>query len=129
MHLPAEELHRLAWEIIEPLFRQARDRFRQHVHNRRAADQLAAILELAPFGHIDTRFVMEGNQRFGKFVPKTTHTQELTEGILAASLCSVKQQRKPSSTVVRRTYFRQRYHPTYQRFPRRCCDCNLGPGL
>lgn len=82
-NLSAEELHRLAWEIVEPTFRQARehalDRFRQNVHNGRTSDQLADILEAAHLGRVDTLFVVEGNQRFGKFDPKTTHTQEFNE--------------------------------------------------
>ncbi|MHB8628416.1 MAG: baeRF3 domain-containing protein [Aggregatilineales bacterium] len=82
-HLPAEELHRLAWEIAEPMFRRTRehalDRFRQNVQNGLTSDQLAVILEAAHFGRVDTLFVIEGNRRFGKFDPKTMHLQESNE--------------------------------------------------
>ena len=82
-HLPAEELHRLAWEIVEPIFQQAREnaleRFRENVHNGRTSDQLADILKAAHLGRVDTLFVAEGTQQFGKFDPKTTSMQEFNE--------------------------------------------------
>ncbi len=84
-HLPAEELHRLAWEIVAPVFRQAREhaieRFRQNVKKRLTADQLAAILEAAHSGRVETLFVKDGDRRFGTFDPRTMHLEESNEQV------------------------------------------------
>jgi hypothetical protein len=81
--LPIEELHRLAWKIVEPVFQQTRehalDRLRQNVQKVLASDQLAAILEAAHGGRVDTLFITDGYRRFGKFDTKTAHLQESNE--------------------------------------------------
>ena len=79
-HIPAEELHDLAWPIVEPLFDQARehalDRFHQNVQGGRTANTLVDVLEAAHFARVDTLFVTEGVQHFGKFDPTTMELQE-----------------------------------------------------
>jgi hypothetical protein len=60
-----KELHRLAWEIVAPLFREARqqalDRFQNSVTSGKTSTQLSEILEAAEVGRIDTLFLAEDN--------------------------------------------------------------------
>jgi|SRR5579859_5893495 len=83
VNLPLEQLHQMAWEIVEPIFRQAREqaleRYSQNVKNGQTSHQLAAILEAAHGGRVDTLFIEEGNQQFGKFDTNMMYLQQSKE--------------------------------------------------
>ncbi len=71
-----EELHRQAWNIVEPLFRNARlsavEAYRDLAarKDRRASDSLEQVLNAAYEGRVDTLFVPMDRQCFGIFDPE-----------------------------------------------------------
>jgi hypothetical protein len=68
-----EELHRAAWAIVAPHFRQAQEaaaaRFRQLAGSGLASADLREVLPAAAHGRVETLFVAVGVQRWGRFDP------------------------------------------------------------
>lgn len=71
--LSTKELHRAAWEILEPIFnevqRQAMARFKElnASGSDLASDRLDSVIPAAHFGRVDTLFVSIGAQIWGWF--------------------------------------------------------------
>ena len=69
--LSAEELHAKAWEIVEPLFRQDRqravERFGSLQGTGRATHQIEEILPAAHDGRVDTLFTARGVRLWGSY--------------------------------------------------------------
>lgn len=65
------DLHRRAWELVEPHFaddeRAAREAYALQAGRRTAVSRLGEVLRAAHDGRIDTLFVRGGAQRWGKF--------------------------------------------------------------
>lgn len=72
--LPAEELHRRAWPVVEPEFtrdqEEARRRFRELLGTGQASSQLEEVLAAAHDGRVDALFVALGTRRWGSFDPE-----------------------------------------------------------
>lgn len=70
--LNGEELHKLAWEIVEPLFNKdkelAEERYKQYQgqKNKLYANSLTRIIPAAYNGQIDALFFEDGIQQWGK---------------------------------------------------------------
>ena len=71
--LDEKELHKSAWELVEPRFiaeqREALEQFKQ-LHgqeNELASDDLKAVVKAANFGRVDTLIVPSGVQRWGRY--------------------------------------------------------------
>ncbi len=66
-----EELHALAWPLVEPVFRQAREtalaRFRQLAGTGRTATDIAEILPAVSHGRVEVLFVATDRQQWGTF--------------------------------------------------------------
>lgn len=73
--LPARELHRRAWAIVQPIFEQAQreaaDRYRQAAGGESASAELEEIVPAAHFGRVDTLFVALDEERWGAFDAQT----------------------------------------------------------
>jgi hypothetical protein len=73
--LEATELHRVAWEIVEPLMAQTRQKANDiylhlaGVNDARAGRGLRDVVPAAYFQRIDTLFIGEGVQKWGRFSP------------------------------------------------------------
>ena len=73
----AEELHKRAWDILEPLFRASQEEavaFYEQLAgqaNARVADTLEVIVPAAMGGLVETLFVAAGMQQSGVFFPAT----------------------------------------------------------
>lgn len=71
--LNGEELHKLAWEIVEPLFNKdkklAEERYKQYhgQKNHLFANSLDKIIPAAYGGQIDALFLEDGLQQWGKY--------------------------------------------------------------
>ncbi|MFW6135290.1 MAG: hypothetical protein ACOC7N_00540 [Chloroflexota bacterium] len=71
--LTPAELHRRAWDVVRPLFRQAQDNARDVYHHLqadepdRASFDLAEIVPAAAFGRVEGLFVAADAQRWGTF--------------------------------------------------------------
>jgi hypothetical protein len=67
--LRSEELHEAAWELVEPVFRQERDkaseRFREMAGTGLAASDLQEVLPAAHDGRVDSLFVPRGVRAWG----------------------------------------------------------------
>jgi len=65
------QLHRLAWEAVQPVFVEARhqaaDRYRQLEGTRLRADTLEVVLPAAHHGRVDSLFVAVGVHRWGRY--------------------------------------------------------------
>ena len=71
--LNKKELHKLAWNLVEPIFneeqKQTMELFKQ-LHgqrNDRASDDLKTVVKAANFGQVETLFVPFGVQRWGRY--------------------------------------------------------------
>ncbi len=68
-----KELHRKAWELLEPHLKKDRDdaaaRYRDLAGTGKTSDDLKEILPAAAYGRVDTLFVAKGVQRWGSFDP------------------------------------------------------------
>lgn len=71
--LNEKELHRLVWNLVEPLFKeeqiQTMEQFKR-LHgqqNDRASDDLKTVVKAANFGQVETLFVPFGVQRWGRY--------------------------------------------------------------
>ena len=75
--LSAEELHKRAWDILEPIFRASQEEaftfYRQLAGqaSARVADTLEIIVPAAIGGQVETLFVAAGMQQSGVFIPAT----------------------------------------------------------
>lgn len=75
--LNAKELHRKAWEIVEPVFleaqREAIDRFEElyYQDETMASDNFHEIIPASAYSRVDTLFVPVGQYRWGRFDPET----------------------------------------------------------
>jgi hypothetical protein len=75
--LRAEELHKSAWEILEPHFQKAKEEalaYYQQLAGQesdRAVNTLEMIIPAANNGRVETLFVTAGNQQYGVFNPST----------------------------------------------------------
>jgi len=71
----AEELHKQAWELVEPYFRKDREeamaRYKSLAGSPRASNSLRAIVTSAQDGRIDVLFVPVGVQQWGSYDPDT----------------------------------------------------------
>lgn len=68
-----EELHRQAWEIVEPYFKQAQkeaiDRYYGFAGTGKTSQHLDTVIRAAHSARVDTLFVPIGVQRWGRFDP------------------------------------------------------------
>jgi hypothetical protein len=71
----AEELHRKALEIVEPLFaeneKRAAAEYRRRSLEGRASTQIGETLRAAHHGRVELLFVAAGSERWGRFDPAT----------------------------------------------------------
>ncbi len=78
-----EDLHRSAWEIIEPHFaakrQQAMDKYHQLSDTNEASSQLEQIIAGAANGQVETLFIGADAQKWGKFQPQTNKVIFQTE--------------------------------------------------
>lgn len=69
--LSAETLHDKAWEIVRPLFTEAKEevveRYKQMAHSDQASDDLQTIVPAAVQGRVDALFVAVGTQKWGQY--------------------------------------------------------------
>lgn len=71
--LDGDELHRLAWEIVEPIFTKdqevAEEKFKQFLgqKNKLYSNSLDKIIPAAFSGQIESLFIADGVDRWGKF--------------------------------------------------------------
>lgn len=74
-HLSAKELHEQAWEIVEPIFKEAKDdvarRYKELEGSEQASDELAQIVPAAFQGRVDALFVALKTQEWGTYNPET----------------------------------------------------------
>jgi hypothetical protein len=76
-----EELHQLAWKIVEPLFAEAQqeatDRYRQLAGSKdgKGLNDLKKIIRAAMRGQVETLFVVEDLQQWGRFDPDANSIQ------------------------------------------------------
>jgi hypothetical protein len=79
--LSADELHKSAWNIIEPLFQAAQEEAVTHYHqlagqgSEQATDSLEKIVPAAYHGRVETLFVAAGVQQWGVFNPVTNEIE------------------------------------------------------
>jgi hypothetical protein len=77
---PAQDLHRLAWQIAQPIFRAGEEEAACQVLERMgtslASDDLGEVILAAHDGRVDTLFVARGVQRWGQFDPRRRRTVE-----------------------------------------------------
>lgn len=76
--MPAEELHRKAWPIVEPLFREKERQqkllFQEGVAKKNASSDLGEILSAVEDGRVGTLFVARGAKQWGSFDPVARDT-------------------------------------------------------
>jgi hypothetical protein len=76
-----KELHEQAWKIVEPLFalyeQEARDRYEQFINsnNGKASKDLKKIISAAVGGQVETLFVQNDIQQWGRFKVETNSIQ------------------------------------------------------
>jgi hypothetical protein len=74
--LKAEELHKRAWEIVEPIFQKSQEesisQYKQLAGTGRTSCDLKEILPRAYQGQVDKLFVALGIQKWGTFDPRTS---------------------------------------------------------
>ena len=73
--LKAEDLHRRAWAIVEPIFvraqAEAADQYRELEGTGRTANRIEQIVPASYHAQIDTLFVALGQQQWGSFDPQS----------------------------------------------------------
>lgn len=78
--LSGEMLHEKAWQIVEPLFKKAKEeaveRYKQMAHSEQASDDLELIVPAAVQGRVDALFVAVGMQKWGSY-DLDTHSIEV----------------------------------------------------
>ncbi len=85
--LKAEELHKRAWEIVEPIFQKSQEeaisQYKQLAGTGRTSSDLKEILPKAHQGRVDKLFVALGIQEWGTFDPRDnrvfTHQEQEPE--------------------------------------------------
>ncbi len=82
-NLPARELQKLAWPLVEPGILKKREdavnRYRQLAVKGLSSNKLADILAAAHFARVDTLFVESGKEQSGKYDPETARLEVHTE--------------------------------------------------
>jgi hypothetical protein len=79
--LSADELHKSAWDILEPLFQAAQEEAIAHYQqlagqvSARVADTVEKILPAAYHGQVETLFIATGMQQWGIFDPVTNEIE------------------------------------------------------
>ncbi len=77
--LTAEELHSLAWEIIQPYFEQsqqaAADYYQELVGTGQTSNNIKEIVSAAYYQRVDTLFVGVGVQQWGSFTPESNQVE------------------------------------------------------
>ena len=70
-HADPDELLRAAWKVVEPIFgsdrREAAARVRQLLGTGKASQQLEEVVVAAADGRVDSMFMAESTQRWGRF--------------------------------------------------------------
>ena len=80
--MKTSELHQRAWEILEPLFKQAQEeeanRYLALAGNgsKEASNQLSTVVKAAAFGGVETLFVGLGVKRWGSFDRENNQVEE-----------------------------------------------------
>ncbi len=73
--ISAEELHRKAWEIVQPFFQQKQSgaiaRYHEQVGTGKTSNTVEEILSASFHGRVDTLFVAVGIQQWGSYDPET----------------------------------------------------------
>jgi hypothetical protein len=73
--LGSEDLHKRAWEIVEPHFQEAQvraiARYEQLASTEQASSDVRTVVPAAHHGRVDTLFVAVGQQHWGAFDPQT----------------------------------------------------------
>ncbi len=76
--LNLQELHKRALGIVEPYFlraqQEAMDQYRQLAGSGRASDDLETVLEAAYHGQVESLFIADGVQQWGRFDPEQKQT-------------------------------------------------------
>lgn len=81
-NLSASELHKRAWQVIEPIFRERQDQAIEQFNelhgqqNGLATTDLEAAVKAAKFGRIGTLFVPLGVHRWGRYDPENNRVVE-----------------------------------------------------
>lgn len=74
-----DELHAAAWQIVEPLFQQARqqaaEHYRELIGTERISQDLKETVPAAYYGRVEQLFVAVGVQQWGKFDPEANQIQ------------------------------------------------------
>ena len=82
-NVATEDLHRSAWEIIEPHFaaqrQQAMDKYHQLADTNEASSQLEQIIPSAANGQVETLFIAADAQKWGQFQPQANKVIFQTE--------------------------------------------------
>ncbi len=82
----ARDLHKKAWEIVEPIFNRAqqaaRERFGDLQGTGKASNHVEEVVPASISGRVDTLFVALGRQVIGRFDPETNavHLDDETAG-------------------------------------------------
>lgn len=70
-NLSGEALHQQAWPLVEPRFsvarREAQERFHAMASQQKSSNRLAEVIPAAVEGRIETLFLAQGAQRWGRF--------------------------------------------------------------
>jgi hypothetical protein len=78
----AEELHKKAWNLVEPIFMKAREeriaQYKQvsHTEREKVSHDLKEIVPVAYHGRVETLFVAPGFQQWGQFEPDSLRVSE-----------------------------------------------------
>jgi hypothetical protein len=79
---PDHELHRLAWQLVEPVFRAEEEvdsrRVREMLGTPLASCDLKEVVIAAHDGRIETAFVALGVQRWGRYDAESRQIEEYT---------------------------------------------------
>ena len=94
----SRDLHRQAWEIIEPHLtgqrKQETDKFKQLADTDEASSQIEQIVSAAVTGQVDTLFVAKNAQYWGEFDPQsnkvTLHSEAKKESTDLVDLAATK---------------------------------------
>lgn len=83
-HLKPEMLHQQAWQVVEPLFKQVRQKalaqYKELANTEQASKDARTILPAARFGKVETLFVAVERQLWGAFDADTNTVRLHQEG-------------------------------------------------
>jgi hypothetical protein len=80
-YLTAKELHKRAWDVVEPIFqlteKEAIEQYKQlrHLNDRRSSESLKEVVPAAVFSRVDTLFVPIGVRAWGQYDPTDNSVQ------------------------------------------------------